>query len=431
MATFLVVWLGQLVSTLGSGLTQFALGLWVYQSTTSVTAYALSTLAALLPRLLLAPLAGPLVDRWDRRLTMLLSDLGAGLCTLATAALLYQQRLELGTLYALIALSAAFNTFQKPAYSASVVLMAPQQHLGRANGLIQLAQAVSELFAPLLAGVLVMTIQLWGVILIDCVTFLFASFTLLWVRIPRPARPGGAAPAGVHSILQEARQGWGFIAAQPGLLALLGFTAVFNFVWGMVGALVTPLALSFTDPGGLGLLLTAAGAGMLAGSLAMSAWGGPRRRVAGILTAELASGVCFWLIGIRPDLLLVSLGAFCAHTTIAVIAGSGRTLWQTRVPANMQGRVFAFQEMLAGSMAPLALLAAGPLAEKVFTPLLLPGGALAASLGQVMGAGPGRGVGLMFLALGSLKILSATAGLLYPRLRRLEEELPDLSAESA
>lgn len=438
LGVFLIIWLGQLVSTFGSGLTGFALGLWVYQSSGSVTQYALIALCATLPRILLSPLAGVLVDRWSRRRTMLLSDLGAGLCTLALALLLFSGRLTVWHVYLATALSAAFGAFQYPAYASSITLLVPEKHLGRANGLVQVAQSLADIFAPLAAGFLVLAIRVQGVMLIDFATFLVAVLTLLLVRIPNPQRSPhpGAQPSPQHAshpaeqeaqtpqdqtpVLRAALQGWQFIAARPGLVALLVFFALFNFVWGMVGALAVPMVLGFASPDQLGVLMSAAGGGLLLGGLAMSAWGGPRRRITGVLLFEFLSGVCFVLMGLRPSLWLVALGAIGAHATIAIISGCSQAIWQSKVAPEMQGRVFATQQMISSSAVPLALLLAGPLAEKVFEPWLAVNGPLAASLGGLLGAGPGRGTALLFLCLGALKALIALSGALYPPLRKIE-----------
>jgi MFS transporter, DHA3 family, macrolide efflux protein len=423
LRAFTTIWAGQLVSQFGSGLTSFALGLWVYQKSGSVTLYALIALAATLPRLLAAPLAGALVDRWDRRWTMLLADLGAGLCSLAVAVLLVTNRLEIGHIYLIVSLATLCGAFQSPAYSASVTLLASKEQLGRASGLMQLSQAAADISAPLAAGVLIKLIQVQGILVIDFATFLVAVGTLLAVRIPRPSpnHPDplgkGARLSGFGALRHEAAQGWQVIAQKPGLVALLVLSAVFNFQWGMVSVLAAPLVLSFSDASGLGLLLTLAGSGMLAGSLAMSAWGGPRRRIAGILQFEALSGLCFILIGLRPSLALVAVGAVGAHLTIAVISGSSRVVWQRQIAPHLQGRVFAIQDMVAHSMAPLAIVAAGPLAEGVFQPLLAPQGSLANSLGLLLGTGPGRGIGLMFVVMGLVQAGLALAGALYRPMR--------------
>lgn len=428
MKTFTIIWFGQLISLVGSGLTSFALGLWVYQSTGSVTQFALIALCTVLPRLVLSPLAGVLVDRWDRRWTMILSDIGAGLSTFVIAILFFTGRLEVWHIYLASAVSSAFGTFQWPAYAASITLLVPKRNLGRANGMVQFGEAASEILAPVLAGVLVMTIKLWGVILIDFVTFLFAVITLLIVRFPKPDTTT-AGKAGKENIFREAAYGWRYITTRSGLLGLLMFFAIANFLQGMLGILITPMILNFTSADVLGTIISIAGGGLLTGSLMMSLWGGPKRRIAGVLNFQLLRGLCFLLIGLRPSALLVALGAFGAHLTIAIISGSNQAIWQSKVAPDVQGRVFAMQQMIARSASPLAFLLAGPLADKVFEPLLAANGLLAESLGPIVGVGPGRGIGLLFIVMGIIKVLVALGGYLYPRIRLVEEELPDVIAD--
>jgi MFS family permease len=423
MRVFTIVWLGQMVSLIGSGLTSFALGLWVYQRTGSVTQFALIGLCATLPRIALAPLAGALADRWNRRALLILSDAGASLGTLALALLLLTGQLSIWQIYAATAFSAACGAFQSPAYAALVTLLVHPQHYGRANGMVQFGQAAADIVAPLLAGVLVATIEVWGVLLIDWVTFLFAVGALLLVRFPRTNDTAQQPDAG---ILLDSLYGWRYIAARPGLLGLLLFLAATNFLWGLVGALIAPMVLSFASAEALGVVISVAGAGLLAGSLAMSAWGGPQRRINGVLTFELLSGLCFLLMGMRPSAVLVAAGAFGAHATIAVIYGSNQAIWQAKVPLEVQGRVFAAQQMIVRSAAPLAYLSAGPLADRLFGPLLAPGGALVGSLGLIVGVGAGRGIGALFIMMGVLKLGVAAAGYLYPRIRHVEDELPDM-----
>jgi MFS family permease len=209
------------------------------------------------------------------------------------------------------------------------------------------------------------------------------------------------------------------------LKGLLLFFAVVNFLWGMVGALITPMILSWTSSDELGLIIAIAGAGMFAGSLLMSTWGGPRRRINGVLNFELLSGICFVLMGLRPSFWLVAAGAFGAHVTIAVVFGSNQAIWQSKVAPEVQGRVFATQQMVARAAAPLAYLLAGPLADRVFNPLLTVDGPLARGMGQVLGTGPGRGIGLIFLLMGAVKVAVTLMGRSNPRIRNVEDELPD------
>ena len=162
--TFLTVWLGQSVSLVGSGLTSFALGVWVYERNGSITQFALIGLFVVLPRVLLSPLAGVIVDRWDRRRAMILSDAGAGLCTLTVVVLLNFRQLEVWQIFLLTAASSAFGALQWPAYTSAITLMVPKKHLGRANGIVQFGIALSEILAPALAGILMSVIGLQGVV---------------------------------------------------------------------------------------------------------------------------------------------------------------------------------------------------------------------------------------------------------------------------
>ena len=182
MRTFLIVCLGQLVSLTGSGITSFALGVWIYQKTGSVTQFALMALAATLPMILISPFAGALVDRWNRRWAMILSDTGAALCTLCIATLFWYDRLEVWQLYLLTAIAGTFNAFQWPAYTAATTMIVPKEQLGRASGIMQIGRGVAQVVAPGIAGVLLVTIGLRGIILIDFASFTIALMTLLFVR---------------------------------------------------------------------------------------------------------------------------------------------------------------------------------------------------------------------------------------------------------
>jgi MFS family permease len=429
MSTFILTWLGQVVSLVGSGLTSFALGVWVFERTGSATLFALIGLFAVLPRVVFSPIAGALVDRWDRRKVMILADAGAGISTLFVALLLLSNRLELWHIYLAAGASSFFGTFQWPAYTATVTQLVPKSQLGRANGMIQFGRAAAEILAPLLAGVLVLSIQLEGVIMIDVATFIFAMLTLLIVRFPRLE----VAPAQdqLATFKADLTFGWKYILARKGLLFLLFFLAVVNFIWGTIGALVVPMILSFSTADKLGAIITIAGTGMFAGSLLMTAWGGPKRRIHGVLLFELLSGFGFMLMGLRPDFWLIALGAFGAHLTIAVVFGSNQALWQTKVEPENQGRVFAAQQMIASIATPLAYLLAGPLAERIFEPWMSSGSAFSLQLGALIGGtGPGRGIGLMFVLMGLAKIGVSVLGYLNPRVRLIEDELPDATSSN-
>jgi hypothetical protein len=426
LRVFILIWVGQLVSLIGSGLTSFALGVWTYERTGSVTKFALISLFMVLPGVVISPLAGALVDRWDRRWAMIFSDSGAGLCTLIIALLLLGDRLETWHIYLAVGCISIFNAFQWPAYIAATALLVPKRHFGRVGGMIETGRAAAQIVAPALAGVLVLTIHVQGVVLLDFATFLLALIMLLLVRFPRP-EPLGAEEEGIRgSLMREAGYGWSYIRARAGLMGLLLFFATSNFLLGIVGVLVTPLVLAFASAAALGTVLTVSGSGMLLGSFLMSIWGGPRRRIKGVLGFMFASGVCVMLAGLRPSVSLLALAGFCYFFSFPILNGCSQAIWQSKVAPGVQGRVFAIRRMIAWSTLPLAYLLAGPLADHIFEPLLAADdGRLAASAGRVIGVGPGRGIGLMFILMGFMTMLVAVCGYLYPRVRLVENELPD------
>jgi MFS family permease len=425
---FSIVWFGQLVSTLGSGLTGFALGVWIYQETGSTTLFALNLLAYTLPNLLVSPIAGAMVDRFDRRWMMVLSDAGAGLSTLAIALLWYAGSLELWHVYIATAFNAAFGTFQWPAYSAATTLLVPKAHLGRAGGMVQIGEAISQLAAPALAGALLVNIGLPGVVIIDFATFLLAIATLLLVSFPKPP-VSAESQASKGSLLQEAAFGWRYILARSGLAGLLIVFAATNLLNGLSNPLLTPMILEMTTPDVFGYLVSIAATGMLAGTLVMSVWGGPKRRIHGVLGFLIVSGIFFMLIGLRPSLPLMTAAGFGMFFTGPIINGSSQAIWQSKVAPDIQGRVFSVRRMIAWSTMPLSYIIAGPLADNVFTPLLVEGGPLASSVGRIVGVGPGRGIGFFFIIIGFLMSLVAIGGYLNPRVRQLEDEIPDAVTE--
>ncbi len=429
MRTFFVIWSGQLVSTIGSGLTGFALGVWIYQETGSVTLFAMNMLAFAIPNLLVSPIAGVVVDRWDRRWVMILSDTGAGLATLSIAILYLTGNLQVWNIILATAVNAAFSTFQWPAYSAVTTLLVPKEQLGRAGGLVQIGEAISMLLAPAVAGVLFVTIGLGGVIAIDFATYLFAVLTLLIVRVPSP-EPTAAGEESKGTFWQEAIYGWTYITARAGLFGLLLIFAAFNFVTGLIMPLITPMLLDMTSPAVLGYIFSIVGVGMLVGTLVMSAWGGPKRRIHGVLAFLMLSGFFTSLLGISPLIPVLAAAGFGLMFTMPIINGSSQAIWQSKVAPDVQGRVFAVRRMIAMSMTPLAYIAAGPLADRVFVPLLLEGGALVNTVGRLIGVGPGRGTGFMFIVIGALSILVAAAGYLNPHVRNVEDELPDAMPSS-
>lgn len=427
--TFLIIWFGQLISLVGTNMTGFALGVYVYQETGSVTQFALISLFVTLPTILLSPFSGALVDRWDRRKVLILSDTGAGLSTLVIFILLSSGRLEVWHIYLATGISSAFSAFQWPAYTASTTLLVPKEHFGRASGMTQLSEAAAQIVAPVIAGAVVISIGVQGVIFIDFATFGFAVLTLLLVSIPRPEFSEESKEAR-GSLWSEARYGWDYLRVRHGLLGLLALFATLNFSMSIVGVLLTPMILSIGSAALLGTLLSVGGSGMLVGSLVMSAWGGPKRKIMGVLGFEFLTAGMVFLGGLRPNPILIGVAMFGGFFCFPIIQGSSDAIWLRKVAPDVQGRVFSIRRMIAWSTQPLAFLIAGPLADYVFEPLMAEDGMLARSVGQFIGVGAGRGTGLILILLGLMGMISVLVAYSYPRIRYVEDELPDAVQEA-
>jgi DHA3 family macrolide efflux protein-like MFS transporter len=425
LKAFLIVWIGQVVSLLGSSMTGFALGVWVFQHTGSAASFALTLLFNMLPKALVAPFAGLLADRHNRRWIMILTDLGAGIATMIVVALYASGTLSTWHIYLLTALNACASAFQGPAFGAALTQLVPKEQFGRANGLQQLGDGLGQVIAPLLAGVLIGAFGLGSVLFFDLVTFLFAVAALLWVRFPDFRKIDGGRLESAKTWRSQMSQALDYLWARPGLLGLMLVFALVNFFVGVAEAVLTPMVLSFTTPEILGAIMTFGGLGMLVGSLLLTVFGGGQRKVYAVFGAYAVLGLAVCAAGLQPTALLVGAAAFLAFLCLPTVMGASQAILQAKVAPKIQGRVFGLRIFLNTLTFTFAYLIGGLLADSFFEPVMAVNSPLANSIGRLIGVGPGRGMGLMFILMGILAVLSALSAFAYPRIRRVEIELPD------
>ena len=425
LRAFLIIWIAQLVSLVGSQLTGFALGVWVYDQTRSVLMLALTQIAMGAPFVLLSPLAGVLVDRWSRRTAMVVSDLGAGLAVLAGAVLYLTHQLQPWMVIPINLAMAAFNTLMWPAYTAAVTLLVPKEQYGRANGFVQLGEALPQVAGPAIAGALYVAIRLGYMALADFATYLFSVLVLLaFVRIPSPPTTADGRQA-KGPLMQEMRFGWDYIRARKGLFSLLMYFFAMNFLGAVLQPLFVPLVLDTWNPAVLGYLSTIMGAGMLAGTVVMSAWGGGARKVYTLLGAGMVGSLFLAAMGLRASIPLLAVGGFGFLFMMPFMNASSQAIWQAKVAPDVQGRVFAVRRAIAWSSQIAAPLLAAPLVDHVFKPAMTAGGSLAPVLGPLLGVGASRGVGLMVTIFGLLSVAVSAAAFGSQRIMRVEQDLPD------
>ena len=419
---FIIVWIGQFVSAMGSSMTSFALNIWVWESTDQVTTLTLVGFYTLLPSIVITPISGVIVDRWNRKLLMIVGDSVAVGVTIAIALLYLTNHLQVWHLYITGAITGVFNELQSLAYSASVGLMIPPKHYSRASSMEFLSGYGAKIMAPAFAGYLYYVIGLVGISLIDILTFTFAIISVLLIHIPQPPSRE------VHSqhpenIWHELGFGWRYIQTHKSLLALLMTGMLFWFFHDVGGAVYTPMILARSGNNTLllGSLASAAGIGGVMGALIMSAWGGSKHRVKGFLWGMVGAGLSKTIFGLG-NTAFVWIGAqFCSSVNFPLNGSSENAIWLAKVTPEVQGRVFAVRSLLFQIFSAIAYLIAGPLADKVFEPAMKPNGQLAWLFGNIFGINKGAGMALLYVLCSLCMLLVGVFGFNVRLLRNIDE----------
>lgn len=439
MRAFTIVWIGQFISIFGTSMTQFALTIWSWKFVTEVqpldnpaTAMALVGFFNFAPQVFFSPIAGALVDRWNRKMVMMLVDLAAGLATISIFLLYTSNNLQVWHLYVAGAFTGAFQSFQFPAYSAAISMMIPKEQYARADAMLGLVESVSGIGAPILAGILLGVIGIAGIMTIDIVTFLAALGALLFVTIPQPA-PTKEGEQSQGSLWQESLYGFRYIFQRPSLLGLQMVFFFGNFLASMGFALFAPMILARTANNEvvLGFVQAALGIGGVLGGVILATRGGLKRRVHGVLLGWSLSAIFGSIaFGIGRGLPIWLVAGFASSFIAVYINASNQAIWQSKIAPDIQGRVFSARRMIAQIVGPLGIIVAGPLADRLFEPAMREGGSLTSAFGGLVGIGPGAGMALIMVITGALTAVVGVGAYLFPAIRNAEDILPDHEAKA-
>lgn len=418
---FIVLWTGELISLIGSGLTSFGLGVYVYQVTGKVSGLALISLLAFLPALLLSPVAGVLADRYDRRLLMLLGDSLSALGILFILICMLLGDAQLWQLCIGATISSVFSSLLEPAYRASITDLLSQEDYTKASGLVQAAGSSKYLISPILAGYLLRVFDIKLLLIIDICTFFVTVSTILFVRrsLASASSNGERSPVS-GSMRDDFREGWRAVAGNRGVLVLVLMGSVITFFLGFIQTLSTPMILAFTDSSALGTTLTLSASGMLITSVFVGIIPMKHNFVNKLCLSLFGAGIFMAVFGLRENIALICAAGFLFFSMLPFANTSLDYLIRTNISNELQGRAWG----LIGVISQLGYVAAyavsGILADHVFTPLLVKGGALAGSIGLILGIGTGRGTGLLILIAGFLLSISAIILLHIKSIRALE-----------
>jgi len=387
LTKFATIWAGQAFSLFGSMLVQFALVWWLTAQTGSATVLAVGMLVALLPTVLIGPLAGAFIDRHNRRMIMIVADSLVALITLWLVILNALGTMQVGHVYAAMFLRAVAGTFQWPAMQASTSLMVPKQHLARLGGLNQALYGLLGIVAPPTGALLVMALPLHLVLAVDIVTAALAVLPLLVISVPQPAQPAENPDEPRKNLLGDMRAGFQYLRAWKGGMLMISVAVVVKFFLNPAFALLPILAVKYFGGGALEIawMDAAYGVGAVAGGLLLSVWGGFRRKVVTVLWGMVGLGVGMLLVGLTPSSLLgMALAAIAlAGVMGSLIDGPIFAILQSAVSPEMQGRVITVFMSLASLVVPFGMIFGGLLADRFGVPLLF----LIAGLVCLVGAG--------------------------------------------
>ncbi|MHC1757412.1 MAG: MFS transporter [Methanosarcina sp.] len=394
---FLFIWFGQFISIIGTGLTIFSLGIYVYQQTSTASSYVFILMCVFLPPLLLKPYGGVLADRYDRRLMMVVGDLGATLGLLFIFLIMLRGNIELWQIYLGIATSSIFSAFQEPAYKALITDLLPEAQYAKASGLMQLASSAQYLISPFLAGILLTLIDIEFIFLIDISTLLIASSIVIWVR---KTLGRTAIKQSEQNTIADFREGIQEFSKNKGVVNLVITTMFVLFFVGLLQSLFTPMLLNLTTVKTVGISQSICATGILIGSLFIGVFGSKNKHVKTLSISLFISGIFFANLGLSTNIIFITLAGFTFFATLPFINTSIEVLIRKNIDNSKQGRVWSIISTITYLGSIVAFAVAGFLADKIFNPLLELDGLLVETAGLIVGAGKGRGIALMFIISG-------------------------------
>ena len=420
---FLLLWVGEFISSIGGGMTSFGLGVYVFSKTGSATAMTMVTLVGFLPTILLGAPAGVLADRYDRRLLMMLGDGLSGLGVLFIFLCMLQGNAALWQICLGVGISAVFSSLMAPAYRATVTDLLTKEEYAKASGLVSLADSARYLISPVLAGILLAVSDMKLILGIDIATFFvtvavtavvkkglvtkkkldelpdeWASYILQLAQQSRKQEE-------VSGFTQALKEGWQAITIKKGVLNLVLLASVMTCFMGFMQVLCEPMILSFCDSKTLGIAETICACGMLVSSLILGMKGAKGSYVRMLWLALFGAGIAMAACGVVENIVLICIAGFLFFAMLPFANTALDYLTRTNIPVNLQGRAWG----LIGVISQLGYIVAYVLA-----------GVCADGIGKKMQIGVGRGAAVVIIIAGILLSVTALFIINNQKIRELE-----------
>jgi len=397
---FLIFWVSQAFSLLGSSLMQFALVWWLTRTTGSASILAAASAIAILPEIFISPFAGVTIDRINRKTVMMVADAAIALATLLLAGIFYLGWIEIWHVYVLMFLRALGSAFHFPAEQASISLMVPEKHLSRIAGLNQALHGGINIIAPPLGALLLEILEVQGTLTVDFATAFLAILLLFFIHVPQPEQSMAKGRMTAQSLFADLRLGLRYILDWKGLVALIGIALVFKIALSPAFYLL-PLFVNqhfHGDAAQYALVESIAGIGMVLGGLLLGIWGGFKHRIWTIGFAMCGLGLCFIAVSqLETNQFNIFLAIFFVLSMmIPMIDGPFLAILQAHIPPDYQGRVLTLTSSLLNLTTPIGLSVAGPLSDHI-------------------------GIRFWYALAGVLCVLSMLAAVFIPQVRNIEK----------
>ena len=418
---FLIIWFGEFVSSIGSGLTAFALAVYVFQMTGTATSVSLVMLFSFLPSILLSPVAGVLADRFDRRLMMIIGDSLSALGLLFIFLIMATGEIALWQICLGVTISSIFIALLEPSYKATITDLLTEEQFSKASGLVQLAASSKYLFSPIIAGFLLTVTNTETILIIDISTFFVTVFTVIFVkrnlRVMKKKQEK-------QNFLKSLVEGWYAVKENGFVMYLIMIISLVTFFIGFVQTLLTPMMLSLTDVKMLGIIQSFSSIGLIISSLIIGIFVISTKYTKQLVIGLGFAGYFISMMGLTTNIYFIGGAIFLLFASLPFVNTSAEVLIRKTIENEKQGRAWGIIGIISQLGYVVAYSISGLLADNVFNPLLVEGGVLASTIGSVIGTGQGRGIGLLFIISGMMVVLLAVITYKNKSIKLYENPIP-------
>ena len=396
MKNFYKLWLGELISSIGSGMTAFALSVYVYKKTGSVSYVSLITLLSFMPSIVLSPIGGLLADRYDRRLLMIIGDLFSGLGLVYILWSIQAGEKSIVPIFVGITFSSIFTSLLEPSYRATLTDILEEENYAKASGLIQVAGSAKYLISPVIAGMILSVADIRVILLLDILTFITTCLMIFLVRKSMNSETQNYKKDSFKGLLE----GLFIIKENRGVYFLVIIMFFVCFFMGFIQILIRPMILALSSVKTAGIMESLCAVGLLIGSLWIGIAGIKKNYSKILAVACFFCGIFMSMTGVNENLNIIGISTFLFFSTLPFMNSCADVLVRVSIPNELQGRVWGLISLITQMGTVVAYIISGIMADYVFEPMFNKNGILVENIGIIIGTGKGRGIGFMLILSG-------------------------------